>query len=126
MPLKTQCAALIYKILGKCSLSQGRGVKRLRCQRFLNIEVIFTSDLNLAPGQLVVDPGPDHISNNVTPHLEPLTTNMKHSVRNLGVVFDQYLNFNQHINSLQSVQFKFNPAIYIISQKYCKSHLYYL
>ena len=51
-------------------------------------------------GRSVGRPGPDHIYNNVTPHLGPLTTNMAQSARNFGVVFDLYLNFNQHIKSL--------------------------
>lgn len=44
--------------------------------------------------------GPDHISSSISPHLGPLTVNTTQSARNLGVIFDQQLNFNQHIKSL--------------------------
>lgn len=39
-------------------------------------------------------------NSSVSLHLGPITTNTTYSVRNLGVVFDQYLNFNQHIKNL--------------------------
>ena len=48
----------------------------------------------------VLSIGPDGCANNVALHLPPQTTNKKHSAGTLAAVFDQYLNFKQHIKAL--------------------------
>lgn len=49
--------------------------------------------------------GPDQVSKSISPYFMHLAVNIKPSARNLGVVFDQNLNFDHHIKKL--VQFCF-------------------
>lgn len=41
--------------------------------------------------------GPYHLSNSVTSHLEKLTNDPKEFARNVVIILDQCLNFNQHV-----------------------------
>ncbi|KAF7656802.1 hypothetical protein LDENG_00036030 [Lucifuga dentata] len=57
--------------------------------------------LQLNPGKTeVLVFGPEHISNTLQSILGPLSVNISHSTRNVGVIFDSNLNFDQYVTKL--------------------------
>ena len=55
--------------------------------------------------------GPDQVSKSISPYLRHLAGNIKPSARNLGVMFDQNLNFDHHIKSCFFNIAKISPAL---------------